>query len=138
MYIINPIIDINYYTYRKEIQEKQEEIRQLLNLTGTLSVDGNKSYLIDVEDCGSNKKTTNYCFEKVEKTIAHVKEKYGKDTFAIVTDNENKMTAMRTQVQRKYPKIITYGCASHYMNLVEGEVVNKQVLAQACHVNKYF
>lgn len=100
--------------------------------------DGKKSYLIDLEDTGSAVKSAEYCYEKVLESIVHVKEKYGKECFAIVTDNENKMLALRRLIIADHPDMISYGCGAHYINLVMGKIVNKDILEQVVHVNKYF
>lgn len=100
--------------------------------------DGTKSYLIDVEDCGSAKKTGNYCLQKLEESIKTIKDDYGKEVFAVCTDNEAKMLQMRRSITDLYPNILTYGCNAHYMNLVEGNVVNHEVLAHSNHVNQYY
>lgn len=56
----------------------------------------------------------------------------------MVSDNENKMIRVRELLVEKYPDLVTYGCGSHYLNLVEIEVTPKTVISQIVEVHKYF
>ncbi len=55
-----------------------------------------------------------------------------------MTDNENKMKKMRRLLNDKYPNILTYGCYSHYVNLLEDTVTPKQKLKEIKNINKMF
>lgn len=83
---------------------------------------GGKSYLLQSEDCGSNKKTADHCAKHAIQNINHIANTYGTDVFALCTDSENKMVAMRRIVQMKYPKMLIFGCSNHYLNLVDNAV----------------
>lgn len=76
-------------------------------------------YLIDAEDAGSEKKTSEYCVEVANRAIDRIKELYDKTVFACCTDNENKMKRMK-QILSETKGIVTYGCLAHYMNVVQG------------------
>lgn len=54
------------------------------------------------------------------------------------TDNENKMVKMKELLENKYPRLITYGCSSHHMNLLEKVVTPNSVLKHIVEVNKFF
>lgn len=100
--------------------------------------DGKKAYLLNIEDTGSDQKTANFCYELLDRNIQEVQDTYHKPVFAVCTDNEAKMVAMRKQLTENYPDIVAYGCSAHYMNLLEEKVNNKQVMSQVVHVQKYF
>lgn len=57
--------------------------------------------------------------------------------FAVCTDNENKMIAMRNRIHDEYPNILVYGCNAHYLNLLENDIT-PTVLALIEKVQKYF
>lgn len=58
--------------------------------------------------------------------------------FAICTDNENKMIAMRNKVHDEYPDILVYGCNAHYLNLLENDITPRTVIGNIEKVQKYF
>ena len=58
--------------------------------------------------------------------------------FAVFTDNENKMKKMREILTTNHPKLLTYGCSSHYMNLAEKEIGTNVVVKHIVEVQKYF
>ena len=101
---------------------------------------GGKSYLYSLENCGSNSKTAEYCFNLTDNIIGRLKDELGKDVGGIVTDNEAKMRQFRAKVDEKYPDILTYGCSAHYMNLLENAVTDpdKRVMKHVVEVSKHF
>lgn len=58
--------------------------------------------------------------------------------FAICTDNENKMKRMREILLQNSPKLLTYGCSAHYMNLAEKELGSNVIIKHIVEVQKYF
>lgn len=99
---------------------------------------GTDVYLLSTKDCGSEKKTAEFCAKLAIEDIMKLKEQFNKETFAICTDNENKMISMREIVKQHYPKILTYGCSAHYLNLLEKEVTPQTVLKHIVEIQKYF
>jgi hypothetical protein len=100
--------------------------------------DGKTNYLLELVDAGSTQKTAQYCFELMEKAIDKIKNENGKVVFALCTDNENKMKALRDLVMAKYPNMVTYGCNSHYLNLVMGDIESDSVLQHVVQIQKSF
>ena len=45
---------------------------------------------------------------------------------------------MREIISASYPKMLTYGCSAHYMNLAEKELGNNVVVKHIIEVQKYF
>lgn len=45
---------------------------------------------------------------------------------------------MRNKIEDRYPKILTYGCSSHYLNLLEKEVTPNSVLKHIVEIQKFF
>ena len=100
--------------------------------------DGENSTLISVVDCKAEKKTAEYCLEKICEAIDHLKVTKNKEVFAVVTDNEAKMNKMKMLLVQKHPKMVVYGWSAHYMNLLESEVSHPAVLKHIIEVQKFF
>nr|XP_047141499.1 uncharacterized protein LOC105843930 [Hydra vulgaris] len=98
----------------------------------------NKPYLISAIDTGSQSKTAEYCAQAAKDAIKIDKETFNKDVFAVCTDNENKMSKMRKLLQAEAPKLITFGCSAHFLNLVEKDVSPKSIVKHIIAIHKYF
>lgn len=48
------------------------------------------------------------------------------------------MLSMRNKIDEKYPNCLSYGCSSHYLNIVEKEVTPKSVLKHIVEIQKFF
>ncbi|XP_031328801.1 uncharacterized protein LOC116159856 [Photinus pyralis] len=99
---------------------------------------GKDSYLLSATDCGAEKKTAEYCTQLAIQSIEDCKRKYNKDVFALVTDNENKMKMLRRNIRETYSEILTYGCSSHYLNLLENVISPKTVLKHIIEIQTYW
>lgn len=111
---------------------------QDLNFGFLFIILGSSSFLINTVDCGSSKKTSDFCAQVAETCIEKCKTNYDKNVFALVTDNEKKMVKVREILKEKFPDLVTYGCSAHYLNLVETDVTPRTVLAQVVEVQKFF
>ena len=100
--------------------------------------DGEKNYLLDIKDCGSNKKDGEFCCNEVVKVIQEFKEKTGKEVFAVCTDNEPKMLRMRRLLLETGLVCLCYGCQAHYMNLLGNDVSDQNLLGKILTVQKHF
>ncbi|XP_065683992.1 uncharacterized protein LOC124814024 [Hydra vulgaris] len=98
----------------------------------------NKPYLISAIDTRSQSKTAEYCAQAAKDAIKIAKETFNKDVFAVCTDNENKMSKMRKLLQAEAPKLITFGCSAHFLNLVEKDVSPKSIVKHIIAIHKYF
>lgn len=98
---------------------------------------GNSSMLLSSKDCCSDKKTAEYHVQVAEENIKFCKDKFDRQIFAIVTDNENKMKSFRKQISEKYPAILTYGCSAHYLNILEKVVSPNTVLKHLIEIQTY-
>jgi len=45
---------------------------------------------------------------------------------------------MREIISSSYPKMLTYGCSAHYLNLAEKELGNNVAVKHIIEVQKYF
>ncbi|CAH1109860.1 unnamed protein product [Psylliodes chrysocephalus] len=86
----------------------------------------------------NEKKNDLYCSEIAKENIEYIKETYNKDIFAICIDNETKMVNMKDILKETYPNLLTYGCSSHLMNLLEKEVTPKIATKHIIEIHKYF
>lgn len=118
-------------------QDGWSNVRNDPILATSLHVDG-KCYLYDAKDCEDEQKTSEYCALSAIDAIKSIEEKYEKKVFAIVTDNENKMLKMRKIVTEKFPDVFTFGCNSHYLNLVEQAIAPSNIIAHIRDIHKFF
>lgn len=65
-------------------------------------------------------------------------EELGAIVSAVCTDNEAKMVKMRELLNESHPKIETYGCSAHYLNLLGNDVTVSSVVGHVNNINKYF
>ena len=86
----------------------------------------------------AKKKTAKFCFQHASEIIENLKSNMDIEVIAIVNDNENKMVKMKKLLSEKYPKIISYGCSVHYLNLLESEVTPGLVIKHIIEVQKFF
>lgn len=99
---------------------------------------GKSTHLLDAIDCGSQKKTAEFCAEIAEKAISELKQRYDKNIFAVCCDNENKMKKFRDIITEKHPHILAFGCSAHYMNLVAKEITPKSLMKYVVEIQKFF
>jgi len=99
---------------------------------------GNKSYFVNAESTGAAKKTATYCAELAEKARAEAESRFGCRVRGVVTDNEKKMEVMRQELEKADENLITYGCASHVLNLLGQDITTQKIISQIVEVNKYF
>ena len=77
--------------------------------TITASIHTEKNiYLFGAIDCGSKKKTAEFCSEVASRFIYEIKEKYNKYGFAVCCDNENKIKKFQEIIVEKYSHILPY------------------------------
>src|SRR5215813_9340948 len=57
-----------------------------------------KLYFLNAEECGSNKKSAEYCKIITEKSIKIAEEKYKAKVVSVVTDNESKIDKLLRQL----------------------------------------
>lgn len=100
--------------------------------------DGKQTYLLDLVESGTEKKTAEYCCGLIADAVNQLKEQYGKKVFATCTDNEAKMKKLRKLLEKEFPGMITYGCNSHYLALLENDVSNDDIMKHITETQKYF
>jgi len=143
------LLDITYEKFEIDLKEKLKSKSLTLTIDGWSNVRNDsiqaislhtstKSFLFDAYDSGSEKKTAKRCVEVVEAVVKKCEEKYDAKIFAVVTDNENKMSKMWKILRERQPKLIAYGCSAHLLNLVEKDVTPQTILKQIIKVQKYF
>lgn len=87
---------------------------------------------------GLKKKVPEYCAEIALQSIEECKLKFGKQIFAVCTDNEYKMEKMRDLIKEHHPNVLMFGCSAHFLNLVAKEISPTSILNQVVEVQKYF
>ena len=74
--------------------------------------------------------TGEYISREVEKVIEEVKGKCGMVVIGSVTDNASNMKRAWNLLRENYPEITCYGCAAHSLNLIFGDLIKLDALAQ--------
>lgn len=98
---------------------------------------GEKSFVVDVEDSGSKKKTAEYLTEKCRSIITNVQNKFQCKIKSVVSDNAKNMEKMRQALEDK-DKVITYGCSAHWLNLLGEDITPSTIIKHVIEVQKYF
>lgn len=112
-------------------------------IANCISAEGNIFY-ISSKYTGDNTKTAEYCQQLAEECIIETKTKFNCKIKSFVSDNENKMKKMRNNLEMAHSEenFVSYGCASHYLNLAGQDITSKSsvntVLKQIVEVQKYF
>ena len=99
---------------------------------------GSKRYFLNAVDTGPNKKTASYCANLFQESITQAEEEFKYHTVGIVTDNEKKMVSMRKELYGYDNTLVTYGCSSHFLNLLGQDVTPQTIINQINEVSKYF
>jgi hypothetical protein len=99
---------------------------------------GTKAFLLSATETGAQKKTAAYCAEAAETAMLEVKDRYNCEVDSIVTDNENKMVAMKRIMKERHPELAAYGCSAHWANLLGQDLTPSAVLSQVLEINKFF
>ncbi len=71
-------------------------------------------------------------------SIAAARDTFGCTVKCIVTDNEKKMQKMRAELQKEDSSLISYGCASHWLNLLGVDITPDSVIKHIVDIQKYF
>lgn len=96
------------------------------------------TYFLSSQDCETSKKDSSFCAKYAIEAIEKLKKMNNVDVFAVCTDNEAKMLATRRKIKERFPKILVYGCSSHYLNLVETAVTPNTVLKHIVEIQNFF
>ncbi|KYQ49757.1 hypothetical protein ALC60_11159 [Trachymyrmex zeteki] len=105
---------------------------------------GESCYFLSAINSGSNIKSADYCLNIAKAAIDEAATKFQCKVQSFVSDNEKKMVLMRKRLSELYSdeKFISYGCASHYLNLVGEEIFKikniRDLTANILEVQKYF
>lgn len=101
-----------------------------------------KSYIVDVENTGTTKKSAEFLSAKCSEIIGIAKEKYDCEVKSIVSDNAKNMEKMRCQLEEKSESegstLITYGCAAHWLNLLGQDITPSSITKHVTDIHKYF
>ena len=74
--------------------------------------------------------TAEYICEEASKVIKEIKAQCGKLVIGFVTDNASNMKKAWGLLQEEYPEISCYGCAAHGLNLIFGDLIKLETLAE--------
>ncbi|KAJ8889829.1 hypothetical protein PR048_009333, partial [Dryococelus australis] len=75
---------------------------------------------------------------KEKAAMKECQENLHSSILAVVTDNKNKIGKIWEILKEKHPDLITYGCSTHLLNLVEKYVSPKTVTCHIVEVQMYF
>lgn len=125
------------------MQDGWSDVHNTPIIANILSI-GESSYFLSAIDSGCNVKSADYCLKLAKAAIEEAATKFNCKVRSFVSDNEKKMVLMRKKLSELYnnEKFVSYGCASHYLNLVGEEIFKmkniKDLTANILEVQKYF
>jgi len=105
---------------------------------------GESSYFLSTIDSGCNVKSADYCLKVAKEAIEEAATKFNCKVRSFVSNNEKKMVLIRKKLSELYndEKFISYGCASHYLNLVGEEIFKvkniRDLITNIIEIQKYF
>lgn len=99
---------------------------------------GAKTHCISAIETGSNNKDAVYCTKIAADTITELETKYEAKVVRFMTDNENKMTAVRRELAVQNKGLTSYGCSSHYLNLLGQDFTVANIMKHIADIDKYF
>ena len=119
-------------------------------IIGSCLHNGKDAYFIRSIDTGSEKKTAEYCSKIAEDEIDYCEKTYKCKVIAFCSDSENKMVLARNILKDRMQQrsdneehentdgrnLIVYGCAAHFVHLIEKEVSPRTVTAQIVEAQK--
>jgi hypothetical protein len=76
------------------------------------------SHLLKTVDTSGQKHDMQYLSKLAKTVIDYVTQEFGVKVRSFVTDNAANMKAMRRELKKDCGDVITYGCSSHYANLL--------------------
>lgn len=129
--LLNKIYDEKMDNARTELngktvtlmQDGWSDVHNIPIIANVLST-GESSYFLSAIDSGSNIKSADYCLQMAKAAIEEAATKFNCKVQSFVSDYEKKMVLMRKNLSELYKekKFVSYGCASHYLNLVGEEI----------------
>lgn len=89
-------------------------------------------------DTSGHAHTGDYLEQLVLESIEKIEDLYNCKVGSLVTDNAANMVLMRSRVAKSVHKVVSYGCAAHYLNLLAKDFNNPAATAHVERVVKYF
>jgi hypothetical protein len=96
-----------------------------------------KSYFIQAEGTGSEKKTHEFCYQLLDDAINKAEKDYGCTVVGIVTDNCKSMQSLHVLCKRMRPDMFVYGCNSHLLNLLGNYFTPEDIQEKVSLVQKF-
>lgn len=125
------------------MQDGWSDVHNTTIIANILST-GESSYFLLAIDSGSNVKFADYCLKVAKTAIEEAVTKFNCKVKSFVSDNEKKIVLMRKKLSElcNDEKFISYGCASHYLNLVGKEIFKmkniRDLTINILEIQKYF
>jgi hypothetical protein len=96
-----------------------------------------KSYFLSAESTGTEKKTSEFCFQLLEAAIKKAESEYGCNVVGVATDNCSSMTRMQSICSAAYPNLLIFGCNAHLFNLLGSYFTPKDAAENVTRVQKF-
>ena len=88
------------------------------------------------EDLTGKEKDAPAMVQVMQKLVVKVRERYGQEMAALVTDNPTVMRNARTEMQRKHPCMIIMSCLLHGLSKLLEDLCNLPSIAELIEVYK--
>lgn len=120
------------------MQDGWSAIQQSPVISHCLSIEANGSIIVNAVATTTDTKDAAYCATLAMEALEDAEDKFGCQIGAVVTDNCSTMILMRKLISQKRPDLWTYGCNTHYLNLVGKEVVPDAMMKTVKNVQHFF
>lgn len=120
------------------MQDGWSAIQQSPVISHCLSIEANGSIFVNAVATTTDTKDAAYCATLAMEALEDAEDKFGCQIGAVVTDNCSTMILMRKLISQKRPDLWTYGCNTHYLNLVGKEVVPDAMMKTVKNVQHFF
>ncbi len=85
-------------------------------------------YFIDATDKDTTSKTAQNCKEMLKESKTFAETTNACKMKSVVTDNTKNVEHMRKDLEEEEPKMITYGCLAHWLNLLDHDLTPAQIV----------
>lgn len=120
------------------MQDGWSAIQQSHIISHCINVEATESIYVNAVATKTETKDAKYCAQLAIEAIEIAEEKFECHIGAVITDNCATMLSTRRNIEELRPGIWTYGCNTHYLNLVGKEVVSIDMLKKVKEVQHFF
>lgn len=119
------------------MQDGWSGLKQAPVISHCINVEGRDSIFVNAISTTNEVKDAEYCANLAKDAIEEAEEKFGCEIGAVVTDNCTTMNSMRSILSAN-SDLSTYGCHTHWVNLVGKEIAGNDIMDKVKAVQRFF